>query len=204
MGITYQIGNYRGRLVSQKLGQTSNGNSQLVFTFTILGQIDLADPDGALIACPNYNRSVFRVITDKTIQYVTQDIKRLITAAGLSAAPKDFDDLDERTPGFLDLRGTEIDLYCQHDNYQGEDREKWQISHGGSGGPEVKPLDSAGIRKLNAMFGKQLQKETAAGKPADPKPPSAKPNAAKLAKSSTKELQEEAAAMGADDGDVPF
>jgi len=148
----YEPGRYWGTITRQRLGETKTGKAQLVLSFQVLGKINPADPQGELLPVPaQYERTVFRVITDKTIGYVTDDLLTL----GFTGAS--FQDFDEGSPNCCDLRNHEHAFSCTHENDQdGEPREKWSIARD-STGPNVKALDEKAIRKLDAMFGKHLK-----------------------------------------------
>ena len=157
----YKPGRYWGRITNQQLGESSTKNPQVVITFQVLGMVNLEDPDGALLPCgEHYDRSVFRSVTDKTVEWVVQDMEKL----GFSG--DSFAKIDLNSPGCCDLRGTEAAFTCQHEpHYQtGVPHERWSVAGDGAG-LEVKPLDSKALRQLDAMFGKYLKKGT---KPAAP------------------------------------
>lgn len=156
-GRYYTPGRYVGKLTKQQLGVTKNNNPQIVLSFTIIGQVDLSDPDGDLITCQGYERSVFRVVTPKTIDWILDDLDAL----GFEGSS--FAELEPGTPGFQDLTGKEVELSCDHETYEGTVREKWSI-FSGEGSLNIKPLEARDVRKLDAMFGKAL-KARRAGKP---------------------------------------
>ena len=155
--IYFDKGRYIGQLTNQQLGKTSNGNPQIVLTFNIIGKVDLSDPQGALLDCPKYERTVYRVITNKTIDYVLKDME----AIGFEG--NSFGQIDSSMPGFQDLRGKEIELFCDHDNYEGKEKEKWGI-YTEFEGAKVEKLEAADVRKLDTLFGKALKDR----KPATP------------------------------------
>jgi len=191
----YDPGTYWGKVTNQQLGTTSNGNPQFVLSFSVRGIVDPADPEGELLGCPPGERSVYRVITDKTIAFVLEDLARL----GFEG--DDFAQLDLQTPGCQDFTGLELAFFCQQDTYDGKVREKWGLARGG--GANIKPLESSDLRSLNAMFGKELKaqsrelkktkKEYATAPPTDPEP-------------TTPPLNAETVATEAEfvDGDIPF
>lgn len=146
--------NYVGEVVRQKLGQSSNGNAQLIVTFRIVGEVDPKNPQGDLLSCQGYERTVFVTITENTVDWVCDTLEAL-GFTGTSYAQ-----FDQDNAGFCDVRGKQVELYCKHEpDYKDptQQREKWNVS---SGKPvmAVKPLDPAGIRKLDALFGKALKR----------------------------------------------
>lgn len=196
----YEPGRYWGKVTNQKLTQSSTGNSQIVITFHIVGKVNPNDPDGDLLPCPNeYERSIFRTITEKTIQWVEQDLERL----GFEG--ESFGQIDLEHPNCCDLRGKELAFSCTHEadnreEFAGVLRERWSIATDGTG-PQLKPLDSKAIRKLDAMFGKSLKglkKRTKEALPAEPPPEGLTPLTAE-------NMAEEAAAAVQEDGaPIPF
>lgn len=191
----YEPGRYWGKVTNQQLGVSGSGNAQIVITFRVLGKVNPADPDGDLLPCLNeYERSVFRTITDKTIEWVQQDLEKL----GFDG--DSFGQIDLQHSHCCDLRGTELAFSCTHEadnraEYAGVLRERWSIASD-SGAPQVKPLDSKALRQLDAMFGKSLKAIKKNGKKAEPAEELPPLTAANLA-------AETAAAIAKDDG-VPF
>ena len=157
-GPFYEPGRYWGVVVGQQLGKTSTDKPQFVLTFQVIGKVNPADPDGDLVSVEQYERTVFRVITDKTVDWLMQDIEYLCEKGELSPVLPGFSYLDPTTPDFLNFRGVEAEFYCEHNKYEGKLREQWGVSSGG-GGLEVAPLDDKGVRELDALFGKQLKQK---------------------------------------------
>jgi hypothetical protein len=147
-------------MTNQQFGKSRAGNPQIVFSFLIVGEVDQADPEGDLLSCSQYERSIFRTITEKTIEYVLEDL------AALGFTGTSYQQLSLDHPQCVDLRGTEIALFCNHEEdnreeHAGEIRERWSIARASSG-PKVDTLDNSDARKLDAMFGKQLKSQSKA------------------------------------------
>jgi hypothetical protein len=172
MAIFYQPGRYCGRITRQQLGETKNGNAQLVLSFTVFGKVDPKNPTGDLLEVEaEYEKTIWRVITAKTIDFVKEDL------AALGYDRDNFADFDERTPNFFDLREKEIEVRCDHELDQNKkSRERWSIARANNG-PPVKPLDDKDIRKLDALYGKALKGLGAKPQPPAPDAPEAKPAA---------------------------
>lgn len=164
MSTTYEGGAaYWGRVVRQAMGTSSGGHPQFVLTFTVVGKVNPSDPDGELLSCEENERSLYRVITDKTVDYVWQDIETLCEAKGLQA-PASMRNLDPTRADFThDFTDAELAFYCKHEPYEGKLREKWQISRP-AGTNAGDPLDDKGMRQLDALFGKRLSTAKAADK----------------------------------------
>ena len=155
--IFYDQGRYWGKITRQRLGESSNGNPQLILSFTVLGKINPADPQGELLAVTQqYERTVFRTITDKTIDWVLKDLETIGFTGG------SYGQFDENASDCCDVRGKELEFSCNHKAHYktGEPVEEWSIASD-SPGMEVEPLDNQAVRKLDAMFGKQLKKKSA-------------------------------------------
>lgn len=60
-----------------------------------------------------------------------------------------------------------LEVECQHEEYQGKVREKWNLP---GGAREVKPASADIMRKLNAQWKSQSQPKPPAGKPKPAKP----------------------------------
>ena len=156
----FQIGRYWGKLTNQQFGKAKSGNPQIVFSFLLVGMVDPKDPEGDLLACTQYERSIFRAITEKTVEYVLEDL------AALGFTGNSYQQISLDHPHCCDLRDTEIALFCQHEEdnrpeHAGEIRERWSIARANSG-PKVDTLDDKDARKLDAMFGKQLKSQSKA------------------------------------------
>ncbi len=149
----YEPGRYWGRITHQKLGKSSNDNPQLMISFVVLGKINVKDPDGELLpVTQQWERTVFRVITDKTIDWVMQDLDKL------GWTGDDWATFDEQHPSCCSIVGTEATFSCNIEPHHKtkEPREVWSVSQDNVG-LTVVPLEASDLRKLNAMFGKNLK-----------------------------------------------
>jgi hypothetical protein len=147
----YAEGNYVCEIISQAMTEASTGNPQFVLRFKVLGAPDPKNPDNYLVAPQQYERSCYRTITEKTIDWFIDDL-RVLGFTGNS-----FRDLSSDSPNFCNFKGLTIDMYCKHVPGQNGEREEWNISHPRSNSPEYKQLDSKQVRKLDDLFGKQLR-----------------------------------------------
>lgn len=152
MSISYEKGRYRAVIASQTMSESSTKNTQFVLTFDLLGMYDPTEPD-ALRPVQHGQRSVFRAITEKTIDYFLEDLKYL------GYDKPSFANLDPSHPQCHNFKGQEIDVICDHETYQDKLREKWSLSRGG--GLNLKPADNTAVRKLDALFGSKLKQNAA-------------------------------------------
>lgn len=159
MATVYEHGSvYWGRVTKQQMGKAeSSGNPQFVLSFIIMGKVNPLDPKGDLLSCPSQERTIYRVITDKTIDYALEDLQALCDARGITPYPTSFRQVDPNRPEFnCDFVGTEIGFYCKHDTYQGKTKEKWQVSRGSGGASAGDPMDDKEMRQLDALFAKKM------------------------------------------------
>jgi hypothetical protein len=150
-GPFYEIGRYACKVTNQALGEAKTGTPQFILQFTVMGKVDPSDPSRYIPGAAQYERTHYRAITDKTIQYFLEDLKIL----GFKGAS--FKELDPSNSNFHDFRGQDVDMWCGHENGQdGKPREKWGVARVGST-LEVKPIEPKKLRDLDNLFGKQLK-----------------------------------------------
>ena len=146
MSVYFPPGNYRAVVTSQALGETKKtGNPQFVLSFQVLEPLNHPAP-----GMNQYERSIFRVITDNTVEYLFQDLERL------GFYGQSFSQLDPETDGFHSFIGQEIEVFCKHEEYEGNAVERWSLSRGG--GLEIKSLPAKSRRELDNKYGAQLKK----------------------------------------------
>lgn len=182
----YARGAYKAEIIGQGLSKSSKENSQFWIQAKILESID--DPS---LAIEQYDRTIFWSITEGTIDFVVEKLERL------GFRGESFKQLDPGTANHHSFVGQEVDLFCKLEQYEGKEREKWDLSRGTGGGPpNVAPLDDAQARQLDALFGRKL-KERFRGSAAKP---AGVPAAQTLAANAKK--YEEAVAGSGDE--IPF
>lgn len=156
MSAFYDAGRYRGKIFKTEIGQNKNGNTQVVVTFKLTG---IYTPAGELAKMDfPYNRAVYLVLTDATVGtpdkpgWVMQSLRHL----GFNGTS--FAQLDPESPQYWNPVDNESDLICKHDEYEGKEREKWEVYRGqGNTASAGKPVQSKDLRALDAKFGKLLQ-----------------------------------------------
>lgn len=152
-------GKYVGHIQQWSLGKASTGNPQFTITFA-LAYYKLAG--GGQEDCPSLERTIFRSITDKTIDFFVKDLQ------ALGYDRDTFDALDPKAPDAFDFQGIEIEASLKYETYEGKEREKWNLAMTG-GGLVIEPLEQSGLASLNAMFGSNLKAMRAAGAVAAPR-----------------------------------
>jgi len=139
----YEEGTYTAEIVNQALGKASTGTPQIILRIRVY-----EDEHG--VAIQQYDRTIYRAITPKTMQYVVKDLK----AIGYDR--DSFKHFDVHADDFVDLRGRSIKVFCRHEpDRSGELRERWGIVT--ERDFEVEPVSDADIRKLDALYGKSLK-----------------------------------------------
>lgn len=161
MSVYYEKGVYLCEVINQAIGETSTGKPQFVLRFRVLGTPDPEDPDNYFRAPQQYERTHYRVITEKTVDYFVEDLK------ALGFRQQSFRYLDPETPGFHNFVGQIVSMYCYHDTYEGKENEKWGVARGMSEFA-VKPLDTKKMRELDNLFGKKLKELPLETPKADP------------------------------------
>jgi hypothetical protein len=115
-----------------------------------MGTVDPADPSRLVPVPAQYERTHHRSITEKTIQYFTEDLK------ALGFKGESFKDLDPDTEGFHNFTGKNVEMWCSHKSHpDGVLREEWSVARA-VGSLEVKPLERKKVRELDNLFGKHL------------------------------------------------
>lgn len=157
MSTFYNMGLYAGEVVNHGLMETKSGKPQFFLEFRIEGEV----LDGEVRAVQaNYNRTVYQVLTENTIDFAIENIKRLCSMNGVPCNLQSFGQLDPTHDNPLNLIGLKFDAYCKHESYNGEMKERWSIAKGNDGGgTERESLDSKAVRQLDAMFGRVLDKK---------------------------------------------
>jgi len=148
MSVYYEVGRYEGIVTDQGLTETKTGKPCFFLQFDVTA--DLL-PDGTKLALPpahSFQRSIYQVITDKTIDFLMPDLERL----GFSG--NKLSQLVPDSPGCQLFIGDEVLLYCKHETYEGKEREQWSFAREAS---EVVPLDSKKAKELDALFGKKMK-----------------------------------------------
>ena len=146
----YKEGTYLGEVTDQAISKSSTGTFQFVLRFKVLAQ---KSEDGQFYDLDKqYERTMYRAITDKTVEYVVKEVQAMGYEGNGWAG------LDPSTPGYHSFAGKEIEVVCKHDEYDNNISEKWEFPRGAtSKALEVKHLDSSEKRQLDAMFGKALK-----------------------------------------------
>lgn len=155
----YREGNYNATVLSQAFGESKEKGTPY-FALTIRpDEFDAGEPEMQAVQGAQ-ERTIWMYLTEGTAEFVARDL-RTIGFSGNS-----FAELDPDSAKHHSFVGQIISVYCKTEQYNGKEKEKWQISSGG-GKIEHKGIDSKTTRKLDALFGKHLK----AAKPGNGKAP---------------------------------
>ena len=163
----YTPGRYWGQIVDHGLAKTKTGKPQIVIRFVVMGAVNPLDPLGNILpVAQSYERSVYRVITANTEEWVLQDLEKLgFTGDRMSQ-------LDLTNGDACDLRGKELAFSCKHEaDLNNVLRERWSIAND-KVPLSAKPLDPKELRQLDAMFGRSLKSAKKAAPATPTSPPS--------------------------------
>jgi hypothetical protein len=148
----YAKGRYLVEITDQGLTKASTGNFQIVLRFKVL--------EGTQPVCEvqQYERTAYLVITENTVDFLMPKL------AALGYDHDSLKHLNLRDPQAHDLRGTQAEFFCKHEqDRNGEWRERWDVAMGGASKPlELKPPDQRELRTLDALFGRARKANGAA------------------------------------------
>ncbi len=146
-------GVYRGFVKDWKLtqaGKNNDGNFQFRLTVRVEEKaIDDDNPKAGFVDLEQpFTRTVFMTITPNTLGRVVDELKFIGFTSDniLNLDP-------ENGPDPHDFSGTEVPLYCKHDEYNGKVTDKWNISRR----KEVKPITGDKAEQLVALFGDKFK-----------------------------------------------
>jgi len=200
----YEPGVYWIEIVDHRIVESRKKIPQMMIAFRVLSRVNTSDPEGSAFTCDQYERSMWKSITDKTIDWLKQDVQYLLEQGGLDDSFDRMDRLDSQTPGCLQFIGIKCQARCNSNTFEGKTTDKWGLGYEPEGGKklDINLLDNAGVRKLDALFGKQLKSNSA--------PKSAPPPADQNQQNPATEIGPQSSYTAADvdavaaDKDIPF
>jgi hypothetical protein len=155
MAAYFEQGKYKVRIEAQSLGENSKGNPELQLRLKILGYYEkneFCEIDA------EYPRTVYLVLTDATIGTSDKPGWVLQVLRALNFNGTSFAQLDPEHKDAVSFVGLEVDARCDHETWQGKEREKWSILRDGGGSTKArKPLEKKSLRALDAKFSKLLK-----------------------------------------------
>jgi hypothetical protein len=143
MSTQYSQGSYKGVIIQQGF-TTSREKGTLSFDIvvTVKEKIDPITMEGSPVT--EARRTINHWITPTNLEpgKPTYEAFKAIGVYG------EFEDYDPANPNHRSLAGTEVKLYCKHEEYQGKPKERWMISTG-SGKPVNDPNAVAKLKVLS-------------------------------------------------------
>lgn len=150
-------GSYYGRPTQGVTGTASTGTPQMVLTFNVT---HIANAEGEWDSITPFDARSYVFLSDGAWPHSEKRLK----AIGFDG---NFDSPKFNCDG--------IALRCEHDNYNGKPKEKWDID---TGGGEVKKADDNVIRTLAAKWRSAAKPSSAPKPPGKPAAPARQPVAA--------------------------
>jgi len=176
-------GRYKCTVNGQAMSESSEkGTPCFVLSFVVNTYIDANGNEEDLDSVEQKERSIYLYITDKTIDFLLDDLEHL----GFTG--RSFSQLDPEKKDHQSFIGDVIQCRCKHEEYEGEQKERWSLDRG----RVIAPLDGGKLQKLDTMFGQELANRFGAAAPKK-KAPKKKP-----AKQQVEETSPPA------DDDIPF
>jgi hypothetical protein len=150
----YEIGKYEVQITSQGFQKASTGTLQFVLQFDVMGKVDPRDPQTLLSVAPG-SRKYFKAITEKTVDWLIEDLKVLGVEGITSWAQLDPTIAPDN---FIDLAGKVCDMMCGSRNgNDGKSYEDWSIAREGGAAKPIENADSKDVKALDRLFGKSLK-----------------------------------------------
>lgn len=184
----YEPGTYLAAIIGQGFTEAKTGTMQ--FCLRIVPKLLLTSDGEEHAVTQEYERTIFRPITDKTVGWVLEEL------AALGWQGTKWVELDPQTEGYHSFVGQETKVMCQHEEYEGSMQERWRLF---GEGREIVAVPPDKLRRLDDAFGRAI-KDFRKGNPAPASTP------APTAPVTTPEAAERdaAAAEATDDSDIPF
>lgn len=150
MSTKFLQGEYVATITTWGLGESRHKKTpEFTIRFRPIGKVNPNDPEGDLIQCPDDERSLYRYITQKTIDFFREDLEYL------GYDKESFKYLNPDVSGAHDFSGKQINVRCDYEEFEGKTREKWKLVRGGV--QELVPLEDKKVRELDALYGKSLK-----------------------------------------------
>ncbi len=180
----YEPGTYLAEIIGQGFNEAKTGTMQ--FCLRIVPKLLFASDGEEHLVLQEYERTIFRPITDKTVSWVLEEL----TALGWQGTK--WGELDPQTEGHHSFVGQNTKVLCQHEEYESSIRERWQLFSETREMPVVAPDK---LRRLDDAFGRAV-KDFRKGNPVPVAPPAPTPT--------PEAAERDAAAAENKDDDIPF
>jgi hypothetical protein len=157
MAAAYKPGVYWCEITEQALSESKNGNPMLVFKIKPYAHQDETPVERSI------ERTVRKAITEKSIEYVIEDLRYL----GFDR--HSFAEIDPRHPSHFSFVGIKSTFACKEGEWNGNVKDEWSIYQVFESA-EVEPIDKTKLKRLDGLFGKMLKDAPIVKPPAAPAP----------------------------------
>jgi hypothetical protein len=151
----YNEGRYWVKATGQGVGKAGTGTAFFELGILVRGIINLNNPDGDLLPCDPGERRIRMYLTEATAEFTIENLE----AIGFDKPSLKF--LDPSTPDYHNFTDKEFEALCLHEAGTGENKgktfEKWSVYTRKERQP-LEPVAASELSKLDALFGKQLQR----------------------------------------------
>ena len=145
-GPYYEPGKYRARIIAQGFSESAEKKTPYFF-LSIVPIAQVAD-DGEYPCTAEYERQIVRYMTDKTIDWLLDDLESLGWMGG------SFAEINPDSQGYHSFRDQEIVALCEHEENNDKTYERWSLFREAK---VVTQLPPTAIQKLDSLFGRELK-----------------------------------------------
>jgi hypothetical protein len=164
MSVYFDEGKYRVRIENQAISEGkkredgTESNPSIELQIMPIGKYEQNELESVYA---QYGRTIFLPLSEGTIGTAENPGWVLLTLRYLGWKGESFAELDPSNSPCHSFVGVECDAICQHDEYQGKQKEKWSIFRPRQQGEGYgKPIDKKGLKTLDAKFQKALRATT--------------------------------------------
>lgn len=145
----FRPGRYMAKVTWQAMSESSNGNPQLILKFMPTGMIRENDTEN-LEVCYELEQTVWITFTEKSMDFAAEQL------AAIGFTGNSFRQLDPQILGHQSFVGDMIQVFCEHNVWEGTKRDRWGVVTTASA---PKPIATEKYSKLDAIFGKYLKRK---------------------------------------------
>lgn len=153
--VHYEEGNYKAEITGQALVSNKKGNPELQL---VIAPTTFEAPNGEQEPVrKTYPRTIYLTMTDATLGTESNPGWVFQTLQHLGFNRPSFSALDPADDNHQSFVGQTIEVSCKHDEYNGQNREKWSIYRTGATKTQGEPMEKKAIRQLDTKFSKLLK-----------------------------------------------
>lgn len=158
----FNEGRYWVKATGQGIGKAGTGTAFFELGILVRGAINPSNPEGDLLQCEQAERRIRMYLTEATAEFTIENLESI----GFDKPSLKF--LDPTTPDYHNFTDKEFEALCLHEAGTGDNKgktfEKWSVYTKKESKP-LEPVAASELSKLDALFGKQLQKFKKAAAP---------------------------------------